>query len=144
MVSEARHRLGLSMNAYTARVVEPLDLDQCERDLSREALVVGEMDTLGSSLSDEATKLIATAGELTGLLGERYRGRTLLHFCDRRLLAAFMAELDLRGKVGPAPSTDRLEPRPAPLAKLRRDRIVVFAAAAAHYVGLPGSGLDRS
>ena len=65
--AHAAHRLRLAHHTLTANLIEALRLDQRERDVAVEQLVVREVDALLAALSEEALHPVAPAREGVGL-----------------------------------------------------------------------------
>jgi hypothetical protein len=63
MVAEAPHRLHLPLHAHAGLGVEPLGLDERDRDIAIQPRVAREVDALLGALADEALDPVATAGE---------------------------------------------------------------------------------
>ena len=61
--AETAHRLRLAGDALAAYVVEALGLDQGERDVAVEQLVVGEVNALLAALAEEALHHVAATGK---------------------------------------------------------------------------------
>lgn len=61
--AHAPHRLRLAHDALPPDLVEPVRLDQRERDVAVEQRVVREEDALASALAEEPAHLVAARGE---------------------------------------------------------------------------------
>jgi len=67
--AEAAHGLGLAGDALAGRVVEAFGLDQGEGHIAVELGVVGQVDALLATLTEEALDFVAAVGEGGGLSG---------------------------------------------------------------------------
>ena len=80
--AEAAHRLRLARDALAPHVVEAVGLDQRERDVAVEQLVVREEDALLPALAEEPAHVVAAGGERLGQrCGRRGCGRSLGRGC---------------------------------------------------------------
>jgi hypothetical protein len=73
VVAQACHGLGLATHAQASGFVETFGLDQGEGDLTFEACVPGEVDTLAGALAEELSEVVTASREGRGR-GRRREG----------------------------------------------------------------------
>src|SRR5262249_62309924 len=114
MVAEPAHGPRLAPHARQPCRVEPIGLDERDRDVALEPRVVRDVDALLAALADEAAHVVAAAAERGGR-GSRYRRRLAADRLRREGCPAAAAELLARLGLEAA-AWARRAPRSAPRA----------------------------
>src|SRR5262249_51320625 len=140
MVAEPAHGPRLAAHARQARLVEPIGLDERDRDVALQPGVVGDVDALLAALAAEAPHGVPAAAE-RGRRGCRRRRWLAADWLRREGRPAAAAELLARLGLEAAARTGGGELRPARRAVATVRSIAVPAGGAAHLsrhgVGIP-------
>jgi hypothetical protein len=62
MIAEPAHRLGLALHPREPSLVQTLSLDDGDRYVSIESVIVGQIDALAAALTEESFYRVAPAG----------------------------------------------------------------------------------
>jgi hypothetical protein len=91
VITEFRGGLGFAANACHGAAVEPFRLDQSERDIACQLLIVRQVHALSGTFSEKLFYLIAAGCECRGELFSGALDRGAARVAEARLVAQFVS-----------------------------------------------------